>query len=95
MTTPIGWNDISTAPKNTPVLVYYITAGGEIKRVIAELYEAGTIQAGDECEYDDVDDDGYFLNDEWMQECESNPDCELWALETEPLAWHPLPEVNV
>lgn len=86
------WRPIEEAPKNKKVIVKYMNRLNLERRVMAALYRAGTLQADDCYDGDDIDDNGYFLEDRWHEECESNPDGTIYRVEGIPTHFRTLPD---
>lgn len=91
----LEWQPIETAPHNRNIFVKYKNCADKHRIVKACFYEAGTLQAHDDYDGDDVDENGYMTTSKWYEECDNQPDGFIYELsEGTPTHWMPIPTGN-
>lgn len=89
LSAPEGWRPIETAPRMRPVFVAYRNRLDKWRRVVAQFYEAQTLEI-DEANYDYESDDGW-AEPGWYELSETHG--VINRTDAPPLLWHPLPAI--
>lgn len=87
------WQPIATAPHMRKIIVHYLNQLGKHRTVMACYYEKNSLEMHDdyaEVGTYDAEKDGYFADEGWYEEHDSEDP--IMKLQGEPDHWMPLPE---